>query len=147
MAPIKRPLSIKNTPLSQKTPFFCRFGIRPKDRLLPLSAPGFSKDWSATRHPSGSRQHRETPDSVQPLVQETDPRKTSVPCHVQWVVTKQRAPSGGLLAGQALRAHNKGRSVKSRRPEFAFRAVQRCANQAKRLLATITDGITAAVPG
>ena len=46
--------------------------------------------------------------SLRPLVRLADPRKTSVPCHVQCVKITQI----GLLVGQPLRTHDRGRSNK-----------------------------------
>ena len=46
--------------------------------------------------------------SLRPLVRLADPRKTSVPCHVQCVKITQI----GLLAGQPKRTHDRGRSSK-----------------------------------
>ena len=46
--------------------------------------------------------------SLRPLVRLADPRKTSVPCHVQCVKITQI----GLLAGQPPRTHDRGRSSK-----------------------------------
>jgi hypothetical protein len=43
LAPIKRPLSIKNTPPSQKGSFFCRDIIQYEICPLSLPASGFSK--------------------------------------------------------------------------------------------------------
>ena len=67
---------------------------------------------SATRHPSGSRPVKEIINpigfSLRPLVRLANPRKSSVPCHVQWVVITQI----GLLLGQPLKDHGRGRSNK-----------------------------------
>ena len=46
--------------------------------------------------------------SLRPLVRLADPRKTSVPCHVQCIKITQI----GLLAGQPRRTHDRGRSSK-----------------------------------
>ena len=46
--------------------------------------------------------------SLRPLVRLTDPRKTSVPCHVQCIKITQI----GLLAGQPPGTHDRGRSSK-----------------------------------
>ena len=46
--------------------------------------------------------------SLRPLVRLADPRKTSVPCHVQCVKITQT----GLLVGQPLGTHDRGRSSK-----------------------------------
>ena len=46
--------------------------------------------------------------SLQPVVRSADPRKTSVPCHVQCIKITQI----GLLAGQPRRTHDRGRSSK-----------------------------------
>ncbi len=66
LAPIKRPLSRKNTSPSQKMiSFFCRVSLQIGMRPFCLSAPEFSivMVWtfrrSATRHPSGSRPSKE----------------------------------------------------------------------------------------
>ena len=110
MAPIKRPLSRKNTTPSQKSTFFFA-GTSSSNRISPFSlpAPAFSKvlvrilNWSATRHPSGSRSVKEIINcigfSLRPLVRLADPRKTSVPCHVQWVVTNHRVTKAPAIEG------------------------------------------------
>jgi len=92
-APIKRPLSIKNTCPSQKYSFFCRVSIQYARRPFCVSASCFSINLmrilsqSATRHPSGSRPVKEIINpigfSLRPLVRLANPRKSSVPCHVQ----------------------------------------------------------------
>ena len=46
--------------------------------------------------------------SLRPLVRLADPRKTSVPCHVQCIKITQI----GLFAGQPKRTHDRGRSSK-----------------------------------
>ena len=61
-----------------------------------------------------------------------DPRKTSVPCRVQWVVTKHRA-----LNAPAIEGSQQGQITKKGiRLDFLFEGVQRFANQAMGLLAT-----------
>ena len=65
LAPIKRPLSIKNTYPSQKSTYFCRNKTQSQICTFWPPAPGFSKvlvadaNRSATRHPSGSRSMKE----------------------------------------------------------------------------------------
>ncbi len=67
---------------------------------------------SAIRHPSGSRSVKEIINpidfSLRPLVRLADPRKSSVPCHVQCVKITQIK----LLVGQPKRTHDRGRSDK-----------------------------------
>ena len=114
-APIKRRLSIKNTSPSQKYSSFLQ-GQYPvcEKTLLCICVLFFNNlmrilSQSATRHPSGSRPVKEIINhigfSLRPLVRLADPRKSSVPCHVQWLVITQI----GLLLGQPLKDHGRGR--------------------------------------
>ena len=132
-APIKRPLSIKNTYPSQKRINFCRNKTQSRICTFWSSTPGFSKvlvadaNWSATRHPSGSMSAKENANSLRPLVRETDPRKTLVPCHGQWIVTRYRAPTGPAIVGSWQGQIRQ----KAHPPGFKFKGVQRRANQDK----------------
>jgi len=71
-----------------------------------------------------------------------DPRKTSVPCYVQWFVTKHRAQKAPAIEGS-----QQGQIMKKGiRLDFWFKGVQRCANQAMGISTTKLCGITVAVP-
>ena len=117
-APIKRRLSIKNTCPSQKYCFFAGSVSSMREDPFVYLHPVFQLIWcgsflkSATRHPSGSRPVKEIINrigfSLRPLVRLADPRKSSVPCHVQCVKITQI----GLLVGQPRRTHDRGRSSK-----------------------------------
>jgi hypothetical protein len=73
---------------------------------------------------------------LRPQVRETDPRKTLVPCHGQWIVTRYRAPKG-----PAIESSRQGQiRPKAHPPGFKFKGVQRCANQDTGYLATNSKG-------
>ena len=110
LAPIKRPLSRENTSPSQKSSSFFLQGQYPIAESAPFRSlrPWFQNflvrilNWSATRHPSGSRSMKE---KIKPTVAQQPSFFLSDPWSNNWTPEKHRylAMSNGLLQNTGLK--------------------------------------------
>jgi hypothetical protein len=145
-APIKRPLSIKNTCPSQNKIVFCRVtnqrGSNPFVNLHPVfQVFGIDLSLICNQAPiriktgkRNSKLHCFFFAAPGPL---TNPRKTSVPCHVQCIKIAQI----GLFAGQPLRTHDRGRSSKKViRLDLSVRQCNDVPITTKRIFASLKPG-------
>ena len=162
LAPIKRPLSRKNTSPSQKKDLFFA-GTSSSTRSVPCRClhPGFQNLLvrilirSATRHPSGSRPMKEKVkiDGCEAERSSLSRSEATIlflcgPWSVKRTPEKHRYlvmsnglwQNKGLQEGQPLRAHDKGRSQKRPSAWILFKGVQRRANQEKGFWTTIIKG-------